>query len=107
MRLRLIDRALVLCGYEDDPKGIAPRTKYRQLFGRNELKLTVRDILREAPADEEAITARIIERKGWDHDDALHADVLKRVRDLLQREQKVGRVVQDFGPDGCLWRVEI
>ena len=32
--LDAIDRALVLCGYEDDPKGIAPRGKYKQLFGR-------------------------------------------------------------------------
>lgn len=103
--LDAIDRALVLCGYQDDPKGIAPRGKYKQLFGRNELKLTVREVLREAPADDETITNRIIERKGWDHDDALHADVLKRVRHALQREQKVGRVVQDFGPDGCLWRL--
>jgi len=31
--------------------------------------------------------------------------MLKRARDALQREQKVGRVVQDDGPDGCLWRV--
>lgn len=31
--LDAIDRALVLCGYEDDPKGIVPRVKYKQLFG--------------------------------------------------------------------------
>ena len=36
--LAAIDRALLLCGYQDDPKGIAPRGKYKQLFGRNELK---------------------------------------------------------------------
>ena len=101
--LDAIDRALVLCGYEGDPKGIAPRGKYKQLFGRNELKLITRDRLREGPADDETIAAWIIERKGWDADDALRADVLKRARDALQREQKVGRVVQDFGPDGCLW----
>lgn len=35
--LDAIDRALVLCGYEDDAKGIAPRTEYKQLFGRIEL----------------------------------------------------------------------
>ena len=101
--LDAIDRALVLCGYEDDPKGIAPRGKYKQLFGRNELKLLTRERLREGPADDETIAAWIIERKGWDADDTLRADVLKRARDALQREQKVGRVVQDFGPDGCLW----
>jgi hypothetical protein len=28
--LDAIDRALVLCGYEDGPRGIAPRGKYRQ-----------------------------------------------------------------------------
>ena len=103
--LDAIDRALVLCGYQDDPKAIAPRGKYKQLFGRNELKLLTRERLRDGPADDETIAAYIIERKGWDADDALRADVLKRARDALQREQKVGRVVQDFGPDGCLWRV--
>ena len=104
--LDAIDRALVLVGYQDDPKAIPARGKYNQLFGRNELKLLTRERLREGPADDETIAAWIIERKGWDADDALRADVLKRARDALQREQKVGRVVQDFGPDGCLWRVE-
>ncbi|MEO9685566.1 MAG: hypothetical protein ABJF86_16870 [Tateyamaria sp.] len=100
--LDAIDRALVLCGYEDDPKGIAPRGKYKQLFGRNELKLTVINALRAAPADDEAIAAQIIADKGWGDD--TRADVLKRVRHALQRAQKDGHVVQDFGPDGCLWR---
>jgi hypothetical protein len=102
--LDAIDRALVLCGYEDDPKGIAPRTKYKQLFGRNELKLTVLNALREAPADDETLAGAIIDAKGWDRD-AVWSDVLKRVRDALQRAQKAGYVAQDFGPDGCLWRV--
>lgn len=101
--LDAIDRALVLCGYEDDPRGIAPRGKYKQLFGRNELKLTIINMLREAPTDDETIATQIIEAKGWGDD--MHADVLKRVRDALQRQQKDGHVVQDFGPDGCLWRL--
>ncbi len=101
--LDAIDRALVLCGYEDDPRGIAPRGKYKQLFGRNELKLTIINMLREAPADDETIAGRIIEAKGWGDD--MHADVLKRVRDALQRAQKDGHVVQDFGPDGCFWKL--
>lgn len=101
--LDAIDRALVLCGYQDDPKGIAPRGKYKQLFGRNELKLTVIGILRQAPADDESIAASIMDAKGWGDD--IHADVLKRVRDALQRAQKDGHVVQDFGPNGCLWRI--
>ena len=100
--LDAIDRALVLCGYTDDPKGIAPRGKYKQLFGRNELKLTVINLLREAPADDEAIVAHIMTAKGWG--DEIRPDVLKRVRDALQRAQKDGHVVQDFGPYGCLWR---
>jgi hypothetical protein len=90
--LDAIDRALVLVGYQGDPKTIAPRGKYKQLFGRNELKLMTRERLREGPADDETIAAWIIERKGWDASDALRADVLKRARDALQREQKVGRV---------------
>jgi hypothetical protein len=84
---------------------IAPRTKYKQPFKHNELKLCTPDTLREAPADDEATAKRIIEREGWNIDDALWADVLKRVRDAIQRAQKAGYVVQDFGPDGCLWRV--
>ena len=103
--LGAIDRALVLCGYEDDPKGIAPRGKYKQLFGRNELKLLTRERLRDGPADDETIATWIIERKGWNAGDVLRADVLKQARDALQRERKVGRVVQDFGPEGCLWRL--
>ena len=103
--LDAIDRALVLCGYEDDPKGIAPRGKYKQLFGRNELKLTIINALRVAPTDDETIAAHIIATKGWDAD--THADVLKRVRHALQRAQKDGHVVQDFGPDGCLWRLVV
>jgi len=103
--LDALDRALVLCGYEDDPKGIAPRGKYKQLFGRNELKLTIINALRVAPADDEAIAAQIMAAKGWGDD--IHADVLKRVRDALQRAQKDGHVVQDFGPDGCLWRIAV
>lgn len=101
--LAAIDRALELCGYEGDPRGIAPRTKYKQLFGRNELKLTIRNHLRQASADDETLATAIIEAKGWDRD-AVWMDVLKRVRDCLQREQKVGQVVQDFGPEGVLWK---
>jgi hypothetical protein len=104
--LDAIDRALVLCGYEGEPSAIAPRGKYKQLFGRNELKLLTRERLREGPADDGSVTSFVIERKGWDADAVLRADVLKRVRDALQREQKAGRVVQDFGPDGCLWRLK-
>ena len=98
--LDAIDRALVLCGYQEDPKAIAPRGKYKQLFGRNELKLTIINMLREAPADDETIAARIMDAKGWGED--MYPDVLKRVRDAIQRQQKDGNVVQDFGPDGCL-----
>tara|TARA_R100000773_G_scaffold44295_1_gene44916 strand:+ start:171 stop:587 length:417 start_codon:yes stop_codon:yes gene_type:complete len=101
--LDAIDRALVLCGYEDDPKAIPARGKYKQLFGRSELKLTIINALRVAPADDETIAAQIMDAKGWSDD--IHADVLKRVRDALQRAQKDGHVVQDFGPDGCLWRL--
>ena len=101
--LDAIDRALVLCGYQDDPKGIAPRGKYKQLFGRNELKLTIISMLRVAPADDEMIAAQIMASKGWGDD--VHADVLKRVRHAIQRQQKDGHVVQDFGPDGCLWKL--
>lgn len=88
--LDAIDRALVLCGYQDDPKSISPRTKYRQLFGRNEVKLTVRGLLKNGHADDETLAAAIIESKDWDKE-AIWPDVVKRVRDALQRAQKDGR----------------
>jgi hypothetical protein len=70
--LDAIDRALVLCGYKDDPNGIAPRGKYKQLFGRNELKLTIINALRVAPADDEAMAAQVLAVTGWGDD--IHAD---------------------------------
>jgi len=100
-----IDRALMLCGYEGDPRGIGPRGKYKQMFGRSELKRIILQTLREAPADDEAIVDRIVEVKGWAVDAELRADILKRTRDAIQRAQKTGLIVQDFGPDGCLWRL--
>ncbi|PCI04628.1 MAG: hypothetical protein COB78_10065 [Hyphomicrobiales bacterium] len=103
--LAAIDRALRLCGYKEDPKAIAPRGKYRQMFGRNELKLAILDTLRKAPADDLTVADAIIEAKGWRQDEALHADVLKRVRHAIQRARNSGLIVQDFGPDGCLWKL--
>ena len=64
----------------------------------------MRRLLKDGPADDETLAAAIIKAKGWDRD-AIWSDVLKRVRDALQRDQKAGKVVQDFGPDGCLWRI--
>ena len=101
----LQDRALHLCGYQEDPKAIAPRGKYKQMFGRNELKLAILDTLRKSPADDLAIADAIIEAKGWQVDDALHADILKRVRHAIQRARNSGLIVQDFGPNGCLWKL--
>ncbi|MDB9804421.1 hypothetical protein OAC22_00805 [bacterium] len=103
--LDAIDRALVLCGYEDDPKATPTRGKYKQMFGRNELKLTIINALRVGPVDDEAIAGQIMAAKGWGDD--INADVLKRVRDALQRAQKDRHVVQDFWPDGCLWRIAV
>jgi hypothetical protein len=54
----------VLCGYADYHKGIASRGKYKQLFGRNELKLTIINALWVAPADDETIAAQLIATKG-------------------------------------------
>tara|TARA_R110000765_G_scaffold215157_6_gene320026 strand:+ start:135 stop:437 length:303 start_codon:yes stop_codon:yes gene_type:complete len=56
--LHAIDRAVMLCGCDDDPKGIAPRGKYKQLFGCNELKLTIINALWVAPVDDETIAVR-------------------------------------------------
>jgi len=103
--LNAIDRALHLCGYEGDPRGIEPRGKYKQMFGRSELKRIILATLRKSPADDEAIVDRVIEIKGWTVDDELRADILKRTRDAIQRARNAGLIVQDFGPDGCLWRL--
>lgn len=48
-----MDHGLVLCGYEEGPNGIAPGGRYRQLFGRNELKPTIINMLRNALANDE------------------------------------------------------
>ena len=102
--LAAIDRALEICGYKGNPSGIAPRTKYKQMFGRSELKRAILDQLRTGPKDDETIAAQIIADKGWTVSDELHADVLKRVRHAIQRLRNTDYVVQDFGPDGVLWK---
>ena len=102
--LAALDRALELCGYSGAPRGLAPRTKYKQMFGRSELKRTILGQLRTGPKDDETITAAIIETKGWEADDELRADILKRVRHAIQRLRNTEYVVQDFGPDGVLWK---
>ena len=71
--------------------------------GRCQLKLAIINMLRQAPADDETDTSLIMEAKGWGDD--MHADVLKRVLDAIERLLKDGYVVQNFGPDGCLWRM--
>jgi hypothetical protein len=54
-----IDRTLVLCGYEGDPSGIEPRSKYKQLFGRCELKRLVLACLKDG-LPSESKTARTL-----------------------------------------------
>lgn len=103
--LDTVDRALHLCGYADDPAAIPTRSKYRQFFGRGELKRIILQTLKDGPADDETIVDRIIERKGWEADAELRTDILKRTRDAIQRARNAGLIQQDFGPDGCLWRV--
>lgn len=61
--------------------------------------------LRKAPADDLTVADAIIEAKDWQLDEALYADVLKRVRHAIQRARNSGLIVQDFGPDGCLWKL--
>lgn len=84
-------------------KAIAVPGKYKQIFGGNEWKLTIVNALRVAPSSGETIAAKIIATKGWNA--STHADLLKRVRDALQRAQKDRHVVQEFGPDGCVLRL--
>lgn len=49
--------------------------------GGSKLKLTLRDMLRQAPVDDETLTGQIIAPKGrYSRDNALPADVLKRAR---------------------------
>ncbi len=105
--LAAIDRALEICGYKGNPSGIAPRGKYKQMFGRSELKRLILDQLRMGPKDDEAIVGAIILAKGWTATDELHADVLKRVRHAIQRLRNTDYVVQDFGPDGALWKLRV
>jgi len=88
--LETIDRALHLCGYVDDPASIPTRSKYRQFFGRGELKRIILQTLKEGPADDETIVDRIIEQKGWEADTELRTDILKRTRDAYRGPETQG-----------------
>jgi len=103
--LAAIDRALELVGYLSDPKDIPTRGKYKMMFGRGECKKLILEVLRKGPATDEDIVDHIIEVKDWTADYKLRADILKRVRDAIQRAQNTGVVEQDFGPDGALWKL--
>lgn len=84
--LYAIDRALALCSYQDDPKAIPARGKCKPLFGCNELKLTTINVLRDAPADDRTIAARITDAPDWGED--IYHDAPKRVRRALRGQQK-------------------
>ena len=100
-----IDRTLELVGYKGNPRSLPPKGKHKMMFGRSELKRTITDQLRSGPKDDRAIVDHIIESKGWEADDELTADILKRVRHAIQRLRNADHVEQDFGPDGALWRI--
>jgi len=103
--LAAIDRALELVGYQSNPKDIPTRGKYKMLFGRGECKKLILDVLRNAPATDEEVVEHIIQAKSWTVDKELREDILKRVRDAIQRARNTGAIEQDFGPDGALWQL--
>lgn len=104
--LDALDRALAVCGYKGDPRGIEPRGKYNTMFVRNELKLLIMGKLKEGPADDRAIAEHIIDTKQWALDNALYKEVLKRVRHALQRLRNTGRVESDLGQMGLCGSVK-
>ena len=104
--LTAIDRTLVLCGYQDNPENIEPRGKYKQLFGRSELKRLVIACLKDGQKDDEAILDFIIHKKEWEMDAHGRKDLLSRVRNALQRMRDAGTIEMDYGPAGNLWTLK-
>ncbi|NOX96385.1 MAG: hypothetical protein GXP04_15225 [Alphaproteobacteria bacterium] len=104
--LTSIDRTLVLCGYEGDPSGIEPRSKYKQLFGRSELKRLVLACLKDGSQDDEAVLDYVIQAKSWELDKHGRKDLLNRTRNALQRLRNAGTIDMDYGPGGNLWTLK-
>lgn len=104
--LASIDRTLVLCGYEDNPEKIEPRGKYKQMFGRSELKRLVIACLKEGQKDDDAVVTYIAQKKEWDLDRHGLKDLLTRVRHALQRMRNDNIIEMDYGPNGNLWTLK-
>jgi len=104
--LASIDRTLVLCGYQDNPENIEPRGKYKQLFGRSELKRLVMACLKGGQKDDDAIVDFVIASKRWEMDAHGRKDLLNRVRNALQRMRDAETISMDYGPGGNLWTLK-
>jgi len=104
--LASIDRTLALCGYEDNPENIEPRGKYKQLFGRSELKRLVIACLKDGQKDDEAVLDFVIDKKQWEMDKHGRKDLLGRVRNALQRMRNDKVIDMDYGPRGNLWTLK-
>lgn len=104
--LTAIDRTLLLCGYEDNPENIEPRGKYKQLFGRSELKRLVIACLKDGQKEDDAIVDFIAAKKEWELDRHGKKDLLTRVRHALQRMRNDKIIEMDYGPGGNLWTLK-
>lgn len=80
-----IDRALLILGYQKDPKKIPPkRMNVPPLFKQAQLRRLLYDIRREHPemTDNQAVADEVMRRLGWNLDDAqLRFSVFLKVRE--------------------------
>lgn len=93
-QLRHVDHTLAIFGYGDPPRDIPPVRPKTYLFKRRELAIYVRELARDGSTltNREA-ALQMIERKGWDADDAelvrKVAEGVKSAKNWQQRQKRV------------------
>jgi hypothetical protein len=90
-RIRSVDDALKLFGFEGDPNDIPARRKRGWIFRRGQLKRMVLAALRESsgPITNREIAASVIHQMGWDaEDEELHGLITGKVKDVRKRITK-------------------
>ena len=94
-----VDALLQLRGLDPGAMRVPPKRK--RVFRNGAFRRAVLDTLREGPKTEREIVEGFAEVLAH----ASQKDRLARVRRCLRWLGARGAVEQDFGPDGCLWRL--
>lgn len=86
-KLKVIDTALSLIGYEGAPGSIKPvRKQANRLFKNGQLSRLVYDAMRQGARDNAEITDYVMAHMGWDiADRARYSDIRRRVKDVTKK----------------------